>query len=113
VDYEYIYQKFANDDWMHTDLYDEAAKNRIKYDTYEGGKDNEGCLNIFFGRVEDERFVEFYVFYGRIESFLLYLREQNVASFVFGGFHDEEYILRMVARSEGVYYDCEIFTSLD
>ena len=37
-----------------------------------------------------------------IESFLLYLREQSVASFVYGRFHDEKYILRMVARSEGV-----------
>jgi len=103
VDYEYVfYQKFEND-WMYTDLYGEATKNRPEYDTYEGGKDNEGCVNVFSGSVEDERFAEFYLFYGRVESFFLYPREQNIAPFVYGGFHDEEYILRMVARSEGVY----------
>ena len=107
---------------MHTDLYGKAAKNRPEYDTYEGRKDNERCINVIFGRVEDERFAEFYVFYGRVESFLLYPREQSVASFVYGRFHNEKYILRMVARSEGVRrqrvtlidtpnVDCEIFTS--
>ena len=85
MDYKYVYQKFANDDWMLTDLYG-IAKNRSEYDTYEGGKDNERCINVFFGRVEDERFAEFYVFYGRVESFFLYPREQNIAPFVYGGF---------------------------
>ena len=102
MNYEYVYQKFANDNWMHTDLYGKAVKNRPEYDTYEGGKDNERRINVFFGRVEYERFAKFYVFYGRVESFLLYLREQSVASFVYEGFHDEKYILQMVARSEGV-----------
>ena len=88
---------------MHTDLYGKAVKNRPEYDTYEGGKDNERCINVFFGRVEDERFAEFYVFYGRVELFFLYLQKQNVAPYVYGGLYDEEYIFRMVARSEGVY----------
>ena len=60
---------------MYTDLYGKSAKNRFEYDTYEGGKDNERCINVIVERVENERFAEFYVFYGRAESFLLYLRE--------------------------------------
>ena len=74
--------KIENDDWMYTDLYGEATKNRPEYDTYEGGKDNEGCVNVFSGSVEDERFAEFYVFYERVESFLLYLREKVLRHFL-------------------------------
>ena len=66
-------------------------------------KTMKDALVFFSGSVEDERFAEFYLFYGRVESFFLYPREQNIAPFVYGGFHDEEYILRMVARFEGVY----------
>ena len=30
-DVDYVYQKFANDGWMHTDLYGKTVKNRIRY----------------------------------------------------------------------------------
>ena len=87
---------------MYTDLYGTSAKDRSEYDTYEGGKDDERCINVIFERIENERFAEFYVFCGRAGSLPFYLREQSIASFVYGRFHDEKYILRMVARFEGI-----------
>ncbi|EGI70786.1 hypothetical protein G5I_00413 [Acromyrmex echinatior] len=53
---------------------------KIDPNTYEGGKDDERCINVIFERIENERFAEFYVFGGRAGSFPLYLREQKIVS---------------------------------
>ena len=113
MDYEYVYQKFANDDWMLTDLYG-IAKNRSEYDTYEGGKDNERCINVFFGRVEDERFAEFYVFCGRVEVLRhLFMEDFMTKNTFFECLHDlKEFIKRQTATLiDAQNVDCEIFTS--
>ena len=91
-----------------------VKQRKIDYDTYEEGKDNEGCVNIFFGSVEDEKLnsiysmEEFNRFFSTSESKVLrhlFMKDFMTKNIFFKWLHDlKEFVRCQTSNKHGDTY---------